>query len=174
MIALIHGALGATCGILLRRRAPTVTAALISHLAVDAINHDEPTDGCGSLRLDVLALDGLLLGLALLALSRRYGVFSPQTVGAVAACMPDLEHLLRRLCPCGRSGRHEPFPHARWPSQKLNVRSQFIISALGWIALLRLRPCRLAGARAVVPLHGADETVTTSWGAKPAVPSFEE
>lgn len=136
MIALIHGALGATCGMLLRRRSPTVAAALISHLVVDAINHDEPTDGSGNLRLDVVALDGLLLGLALLVLSRRHGVFSPQTVGALAACLPDLEHLLPRPCMRGRSGRHEPFPHARWPSHKLNIWAQFAVGAVAWIALL--------------------------------------
>ncbi len=139
MIALIHGALGATCGALFKRRPPTVAVALISHLAVDAINHEEPTDGSGNLQLHVVALDGLLLGLALLVLSRRHGVFSPESVGALAACLPDLEHLLPRPCMRGRSGRHEPFPHARWPSQRLNVWSQFAVGALGWIALLGRR-----------------------------------
>ena len=155
MIALLHGALGATCGMLTRRRAPTVAAALISHLAVDAINHEEPTDGGGNLRLDVVALDGLLLGLALLVLSRRHGVFSPASVGALAACLPDLQHLLPRPCMRGRPGRHEPFPHARWPSQKLAVWSQFVVGALGWIAVLgfrrrpqrRQRPASPASAR---------------------------
>ena len=136
MIALLHGALGATCGMLTRRRSPTVAAALISHLAVDAINHDEPTDGGGNLRLDVVALDGLLLGLALLVLTKRWGVLSPESVGALAACLPDLQHLLPRPCMRGRSGRHGPFPHARWPSQKLAVWSQFAVGALGWVALL--------------------------------------
>src|SRR3972149_4497115 len=125
MIALLPGALGAPCGMLTRRRVPTVAAALISHLAADAINHDEPTDGGGNLRLDVVALDGLLLGLALLVLSRRHGVFSPESVGALAACLPDLEHLLPRPCMRGRSRRHEPLPQARWPSRNLDVRPQF-------------------------------------------------
>lgn len=136
MIALLHGALGATCGVLTRRRAPAVAVALVSHLAVDAINHDEPTDAGGHLRLDLVALDGLLLGLAWLALSRRRGVFSAESVGAVAACLPDLEHLLPRAWVRGRSGRHEPFAHARWPSRKLNIWSQFAVAAVAWGALL--------------------------------------
>ena len=144
MIALLHGALGATCGMLTRRRVPTVAAALISHLAVDAINHDEPTDGGGNLRLDVVALDGLLLGLALLVLTRRYGVLSPESVGALSACLPDLQHLLPRPCMRDRPGRHGPFPHARWPSRKLDVRTQFVLGAAAWIAVLgfRRRPQR--------------------------------
>ena len=136
MIALIHGALGATCGVLLKRRPPTVATALISHLIVDAINHDEPFDKKGSLRLDLVALDALLLGAAFLLLTRRYGIISAESLAAVAGCLPDAEHFLHRRRTQSGWAAHGPFPHACWPPARVNMWWQFSIGAVAWLALL--------------------------------------
>jgi hypothetical protein len=113
----------------LRRRVPAVVVALLSHMALDAIKHEEPMDERG-VRPDVLALDAGLLGLAWLALRARHGTFSPQSLGAVAACFPDLEHFLFG------SAIHRPFPHGRWPARKIGLSSQFRIGVVAWLALL--------------------------------------
>ncbi len=139
MIVLIHGALGAACGMMFRRPGPTVAAAFISHFVVDAICHDEPIDESNDLRLDVIALDGLLLGLAMVLVAKRQGPFSAQSLGALAASLPDAEHLLG-----GRRGLLEPpvhsvFPHAIWPSRRISLGRQFLIGVAAWLALLKCR-----------------------------------
>jgi len=135
VIALVHGAVGAACGALLQRRRATVAAALVSHLVVDAVSHEEPFDKRGNLRLDVAAFDGLLMGLALLVVGSRYGVFSPESLGAVAGCLPDMGHLLQRWG--AWSGPvHGSFPHARWPSRRIGVWWQLSIGVIGWLAFL--------------------------------------
>jgi len=130
MIGLVHGAVGATCGALLRRRGVTVAAALLSHIVVDAIKHEEPLDKGGRPRPAVLVLDAVLLGLAWLVVCARHGAFSPQSIGAVAACVPDLDHFLLG------SVVHKPLPHGRWPSGKIGVWQQFSIGTVAWLALL--------------------------------------
>jgi hypothetical protein len=130
MIALVHGALGAACGTLLERRRPTVVAALVSHFVADAVNHEEPLDQGGNLRLRVITLDALLLGLALLLLWIRRGIFSSASLGAVAACLPDVDYFLLG------SAVHKPFPHGRWPSRKIAVWWQFSMGTIAWLALL--------------------------------------
>jgi hypothetical protein len=136
MIALVHGAVGAACGALLQRRRPTVAVALLSHLVVDAVSHEEPFDKRGNLRLDVAAFDGLLTGLALLVVGSRYGVLSPESLGAVAGCFPDVGHLVERWG-TGSGSVHGWFPHARWPSRKMGVWWQLSIGVIGWLALIR-------------------------------------
>ncbi len=137
VIELVHGALGATCGALLKCRPPTVAAAFISHLVLDAINHDEPLDENQRLRLDVVALDSLLLGAALVLLARRRGITSAESLGAIVGCLPDAEHFLHRLRRT-RSGWavHGPFPHAEWPSRGISVWWQFAIGVAAWLPLL--------------------------------------
>jgi len=136
MIVLLHGAVGAACGIALRRRLPAVAVALMSHYALDAIGHDEPLDESGGLLPDVLAVDAALLGLALLATAAGRGIASPETLGAVAACLPDVEPLLRKRLMWPRGGTHGSFPHGRWPSRKLSLRGQFAAGVAAWLAVL--------------------------------------
>ena len=136
MLVLVHAAVGAACGIALRRRLPAAVVALASHYALDAIGHDEPLDERGDLRPDVIAADAALLGVALLATAARRGIASPETLGAVAACIPDVEPLLRRRLMWPRGGTHGAFPHARWPPQKMSLRWQFVTGAVAWLAVL--------------------------------------
>ncbi len=138
MIALIHGAVGAACGSFIRRPGATVAAALISHFLLDAFRHEEPFDENERLRVDLIALDGLLLGLALMFVGRRYGLLSPQALGALAGPLPDGEHLIFRPRSMKRSKIHKHFPHAVWPARAVNLRRQFLIGAVAWLALLTL------------------------------------
>ena len=152
MMVLVHGAVGAACGIVLRRRLPTIAVALLSHYALDAIGHDEPLDESGDLSPGVLAADAALLGLALLATAARRGIASPETLGAVAACVPDVEPLLRRRLKWPRGGTHGAFPHGRWPSQNVSLRGQFLTGVIAWLAVLgALSSCGQARAPRVAP-----------------------
>jgi len=152
MIVLVHGAVGAACGIVLRRRLPVIAVALISHYALDAIGHDEPLDESGNLRPDVIAADAALLGLALLATAAGRGIASPETLGAVAGCLPDVEPFLRRRLKWPRGGTHGAFPHGRWPSQNVSLRGQFLTGVIAWLAVLGpLSSCSRAQAPRVAP-----------------------
>ena len=164
MIALLHGALGAACGTLLRHRPHTLIAALCTHLLVDAINHEEPVDEDGNLRVDLLALDASLLGLALLLVATRRGVFSPESLGAVVGCLPDVEHLLAKGMT--KAVVHRQFPHARWPSRKMNISSQLVAGAIAWLAVLAY--ASHDGERAV-PIQGTN--VASGTGATPLGPA---
>jgi len=167
MIALLHGALGAACGTLLRRRPHTLIAALCTHLLVDAINHEEPVDEDGNLRVDLLALDASLLGLALLLVATRRGVFSPESLGAVVGCLPDVEHLLAKGMT--KAVVHRQFPHARWPSRKMSISSQFVAGAIAWLAIL-VGDASHGGERAV-PIQGTNVASTDpSSGSVPELP----
>ena len=152
MIVLVHGAVGAACGIALRRRLPAAVVALASHYALDAIGHDEPLDEGGDLRPDVIAVDAALLGVVLLATAARRGIVSPETLGAVAACIPDVEPLLRRRLMWPRGGTHGAFPHGRWPPQKMSLRWQFVTGVVAWLAVLGpLSSCSQEQAPRVAP-----------------------
>jgi hypothetical protein len=140
MMLLVHGAVGAACGVLLWRRTPTLVAALGSHFLVDAINHEEPFDEDGDLRVGLLTLDALLLGLMLLLVSARRGALSPESLGALAACALDSEHLLRQRRK--RPLLHRLFPHARWPSRRIGIPSQWAIGAVAWLPVLMCAPQR--------------------------------
>lgn len=134
MMPLVHGGLGACCGVLLRRRLPALVVAVLSHLLVDAINHEEPWDEDGNLRAGLLTFDALVLSLALVFVSVRRGAFSPESLGAVAGCLLDGEYLLRKRA--RGPVLHRLFPHARWPSRSIGLRSQFAIGAVAWLAVL--------------------------------------
>jgi hypothetical protein len=119
---------------LLRRRPATLVAAFVSHFIVDAIAHDEPLHEDRIIRVDLVALDVLLVVLAMEYLAMRRGFFSSESLGALAACAPDVEHLLRKRRTT--SVLHDLLPHARWPRRRISTSSQFAIGAIVWLALL--------------------------------------
>ena len=139
-----------------RRRREAVTAALISHFVVDTIRHDEPFDESHEMRLDLIALDGLLLGLALVLVGKRHGPLSPQFLGALAGALPDAEHLLLRPTQEHAPKVHTQFPHAVWPSKPIGLRRQFLIGAVTWLALLLLPMRFLSAAGAADAGNGSD------------------
>jgi hypothetical protein len=92
MIVSLHAATGATAGA--AARSP-VLAALLGvplHLAGDRVPHEDIHDR----RFEIGS------GLAIVALfAARRGLTDPATVGAVAACAPDVEHVVRLPRPGG-------------------------------------------------------------------------
>ncbi|MBD0289808.1 MAG: hypothetical protein ICV74_01025 [Thermoleophilia bacterium] len=100
MIVSLHVATGAAAGALLGR--PRLAAAVgpLLHVLGDLLPHED----IPSLPAEVAA--GIVeVG----ALAARLGPLHPATVGALAACAPDLEHVVR---PARRS-RRELFPSHR-------------------------------------------------------------
>jgi len=139
MIELVHGAVGAACGTLLRRRTPTLLASVLAHFLIDLVNHEEPIDKPRHLRRDVVALDGILLGSLFVYLAIRYGATSPESLGAVAGCLPDLEYLVRRR---GAFSPHASLPHAVWPRRRMSLRGQFLLGGAAWLVLFAYRSLR--------------------------------
>jgi len=93
MIVSLHVASGAAAGVLLETRVGALLAGPVLHLLGDRVpHHDIP-----SRRFETWTGVGAL---ALVAL--RHGPLSAATLGAVAASVPDVEHVLRLPQPGGR------------------------------------------------------------------------
>jgi hypothetical protein len=93
MIVSLHVASGAAAGVLLEWRLGALVAGPVLHLLGDRMpHHDIP-----SRRFETWTGVGAL---ALVAL--RHGPLSAATLGAVAASLPDVEHVLRLPQPGGR------------------------------------------------------------------------
>jgi hypothetical protein len=100
LIVSLHVATGAAAGALTRSRLAAALLGPVLHTAGDAIpHHDIP-----SRRFEIAS------GVAcVLAGAMRRGPTSPETIGALAASAPDLEHVLPRLT------ERELFPSHRIP-----------------------------------------------------------
>jgi hypothetical protein len=97
VIVSLHVATGGALGALTGSRLAALALGPPLHLACDRVPHDDIADR----RFEI---GSGLFGLALLALRR--GPFDPATLGAAAACAPDLEHVLPWLRPHGRKLFH--------------------------------------------------------------------
>ncbi len=85
------------------RGRPRSRSVLVSHFLGDLTPHEDiPSDVFEG-------VSGLLAGLWV---ARQRGLFSPATIGAFAATLPDFEHVLRPE----RPGRRELFPTHRYKS----------------------------------------------------------
>jgi hypothetical protein len=99
LIVSLHVATGGAAGALTRSRLAALALGPVLHTLGDAIPHrDIP-----SRKFEVGS--GVACALALLA---RHGPLSPVTIGALAASVPDLEHVLPRI------GERELFPSHRF------------------------------------------------------------
>jgi hypothetical protein len=139
-----------------RRPGQAVAASLILHFMVDAINHTEPFDENKNLRLDLFALDGLLLALGLAVVAKRFGPLSPPCLGALAGALPDTEHVARRRLAFVESTVHGHLPHGVWPSKPIGLRHQFLAGAAAWLALSALSTRFPSAGRTVVAGGDAD------------------
>jgi hypothetical protein len=93
MIVSLHVASGAAAGVLLESRVGALAAGPVLHVLGDRVpHHDIP-----SRRFETWTGVGAL---ALVAL--RHGPLGAATLGAVAASIPDVEHVLRLPRPGGR------------------------------------------------------------------------
>lgn len=101
MIVSLHVATGGAAGAIAGSRLGAVVLGPVMHALGDLTPHkDIPST-------TFEAASGAV-GVALLA--RRYGALHPVTIGAVAASIPDLEHVLRPA----RPGRRKIFPTHRF------------------------------------------------------------
>lgn len=97
MIVSLHVATGGALGALTGSRLAALALGPPLHLGCDRVPHQDIADR----RFEIGS--GLFV-LALLALRR--GPLDPATLGAAAACAPDLEHICPRLRPRGRKVFH--------------------------------------------------------------------
>jgi hypothetical protein len=86
MIVSMHAATGATMGAAIRSRVAASLLGVPLHIAADRVPHRD----IRSRRFDIFT-GVLVVG----AVAARYGVSNAATVGALATCAPDLEHLVR-------------------------------------------------------------------------------
>jgi hypothetical protein len=98
MIVALHAATGATAGAAVRSPIAAGLVGIPLHMAGDAVPHDDIHD-----RRFETASGLVLVGL----LAARRGVTDAATIGAIAACAPDLEHVFRLPRPGGSKLFHE-------------------------------------------------------------------
>jgi hypothetical protein len=92
VIVSLHAATGATAGAAVRSRAGAALLGVPLHLAGDRVPHRD----IHNRRFEIgsgLAVVGLL--------AVRRGPTDPATIGALAACAPDIEHIVRLPRPGG-------------------------------------------------------------------------
>jgi hypothetical protein len=97
VIVSLHVATGGALGALTGSRLAALTLGPPLHLACDRVPHRDIADRRFEIRSG-------LVGLVLLAVCR--GPLDSATLGAAAACAPDLEHVFPRLRPHGRKLFH--------------------------------------------------------------------
>lgn len=93
MIVSLHIASGALTGALAGSRRGALVLGPVTHLAGDRMPHHD----IASRRFEIASGTGLVL----LLVARR-GPLDPAVLGAVAAALPDVEHVLRLPRPGGR------------------------------------------------------------------------
>jgi hypothetical protein len=93
MIVSLHVATGAALGAVAPSRRAAVALGALMHLVGDRVPHEDVWSRRFELCSGIAALS---------ALAVRRGVFDSATVGAVAGCVPDIEHVLRLPQPGGR------------------------------------------------------------------------
>jgi hypothetical protein len=130
LIVSLHVATGAAGGALVGSRLKALPLGLLLHLAGDLMPHDDIPDRAFEI--------GSGVGGILLLVAAR-GPLDPAVTGALAASLPDLEHVLRFPKPGGR----KLFPSHRlrgWhQSGGVSAPAQLVVAALLIAVLLRSR-----------------------------------
>lgn len=93
MIVSLHVATGGAGGALVRSRSGALALGLALHALGDAIPHRDIESQSFEIKSGVAAF---------LALAVRYGPFHPVCIGALAASIPDVEHVASLPRPGGR------------------------------------------------------------------------
>jgi hypothetical protein len=117
VIVSLHAATGATMGAAVRSRAAAALIGIPLHLAGDRVPHRD----IHNRRFEIVS------GLAIVALvAARRGPSDAATVGALAACAPDLEHIVRLPRPGGSKIFHGRRGWHR--AGGLSTRSQLVLA----------------------------------------------
>src|SRR5688500_3329583 len=133
MIVSLHVATGAALGAVTRSRLAALALGPPLHLASDRVPHQD----IASRRFEI---GSGVFGLALLALRR--GPLDPATLGAAAACAPDLEHVVPRLRPRGRKLFHGGRGWHRAGGFRADVQLVVAGALIGLLLTPRPRPTR--------------------------------
>ena len=117
MIVSLHAATGATMGAAVRSRAAAALLGIPLHLAGDRVPHRD----IHNRRFEIVS------GLAIVALvAARRGLSDAATIGALAACAPDVEHIVRLPRPGGSKIFHGRRGWHR--AGGLSTRSQLVLA----------------------------------------------
>jgi Alcohol dehydrogenase GroES-like domain len=119
VIVSLHAATGATMGAGLRSRTAAALLGIPLHLAGDRVPHRDIPD-----RRFEMASGLLIVGLV----ARRRGLTDKATIGALTACLPDVEHVVRLPRPGGSKLFHGRRGWHR--SGGLSPSAQLLIAAL--------------------------------------------
>jgi hypothetical protein len=130
VIVSLHVATGAALGALTGSRLAALALGPPLHLACDRVPHQDIASRRFEIRSGIFVLS--LLGLA-------RGPLDPATLGAAAACAPDLEHVFPRLRPRGR----KLFHGARGWHRSGGLRADVQLVLAGVIVGSLLKPPRL-------------------------------
>ncbi|MGO8672529.1 MAG: hypothetical protein ACLQVD_14335 [Capsulimonadaceae bacterium] len=84
MMVSVHAAVGAAVGALAGRRRAALAGGIVSHAICDLLPHRD---------FDI-KIEAPLAAIVFAYLARRYGVGSPQFIGAAGAVLPDAENAL--------------------------------------------------------------------------------
>jgi hypothetical protein len=144
MIVALHAATGAATGALTRSRLAAIAIGPLLHIAGDRVPHRHPARA-GWEYLAGIGAVGFL--------ARRRGIFDPATIGAVAAVMPDLEHVLPRLRVRGGKVIHRRPGRDRTDATGLSARAQTLLALTILVPILvaRCAPAADDGAPAATP-----------------------
>ena len=148
MIVALHAATGAATGVLTRSRSVALAVGPLLHVVGDRIPHRHPAHSAWE----------YVAGLAAIAtLARRRGVLDAATLGAVAAMMPDLEHLFPAMRFRGAKTFHRRKGGDRTDASGISVRTQTVLALLILAPLsLRARTTRAGTAFGHEPVGEAD------------------
>jgi len=127
MIVALHAATGAATGALTRSRLAALAVGPVLHIAGDRVPHRHPAHPAWEYLAGILAI-GLL--------AERRGPFDVATIGAAAAVMPDLEHVVPGL---RVKVFHRRRGGDRHDSTGLSVRTQTLLAAMILAPLLDTR-----------------------------------
>lgn len=137
MIVALHAATGAATGALTRSRLAALALGPVLHVAADRLPHRHPSHERWEYMGGIVAI-GLV--------AKRRGLLDAATLGAVAAVLPDMEHLVPGLRLRGRKLFHRGSAGSR-ASAGISARTQSLIAAAMLAPLLRarvrVRPVRL-------------------------------
>jgi hypothetical protein len=129
VIVSLHAATGATVGAAMPSRTAAALIGIPLHLAGDRVPHRDIHDR----RFEIAS------GLAIVAaLAARRGLTDRSTVGALAACAPDIEHVIRLPRPGGSKLFHGRRGWHR--SGGLSTRTQLLLAGVLVGRLLARRP----------------------------------
>jgi hypothetical protein len=139
LIVAVHVASGAVLGRLLRSRRAAVLSGLAAHGIADAIPHRDIESRSFEIACGVLGI---------VALSLWDGPLARTTLGALAAALPDVEHVL----PLPRLGGRKLYPTHRFAgwhrSGGVGVHAQLICATAAFVAV------RVSGRRPTPPSPG--------------------